>query len=81
MQAAVWGLLRTAQSENPDRFVLVDVGVDGGEVSRAVLAAVVASGEPQVAVRGGEVLVPRLSGLLLLRSGRWVIWMVPARCW
>ncbi|MET8748394.1 type I polyketide synthase, partial [Streptomyces sp. NPDC004728] len=63
VQAAVWGLLRTAQSENPDRFVLVDVDVDvdEGEVSRAVLSAVVASGEPQVAVRRGEVLVPRLS--------------------
>ncbi|MFJ4001749.1 SDR family NAD(P)-dependent oxidoreductase, partial [Streptomyces parvus] len=61
VQAAVWGLLRTAQSENPDRFVLVDVGVDEGEVSRAVLAGVVASGEPQVAVRGGGVLVPLLS--------------------
>ncbi|WDT92368.1 polyketide synthase dehydratase domain-containing protein [Streptomyces sp. SCSIO-PteL053] len=30
VQAAVWGLLRTAQSENPDRFVLVDVGVRWG---------------------------------------------------
>ncbi|WSP52748.1 type I polyketide synthase (plasmid) [Streptomyces sp. NBC_01243] len=58
VQAAVWGLLRTAQSENPDRFVLVDL--DGDVASRAVLSAVVASGEPQVAVRCGEVFVPRL---------------------
>ncbi|WSC33866.1 type I polyketide synthase (plasmid) [Streptomyces sp. NBC_01768] len=58
VQAAVWGLLRTAQSENPDRFVLVDL--DGDVASRAVLSAVVASGEPQVAVRRGEVFVPRL---------------------
>ncbi|MFF1352328.1 type I polyketide synthase, partial [Streptomyces sp. NPDC058322] len=74
VQAAVWGLLRTAQSENPDRFVLADldpalaegmagdltVDLDGDAASRAVLSAVVASGEPQVAVRRGEVFVPRL---------------------
>ncbi|WTW58804.1 type I polyketide synthase (plasmid) [Streptomyces sp. NBC_00012] len=59
VQAAVWGLLRSAQSENPDRFVLVDL--DGDEASQALLSAVVASGEPQVAVRRGEVFVPRLS--------------------
>ncbi|WP_229906796.1 SDR family NAD(P)-dependent oxidoreductase, partial [Streptomyces lomondensis] len=58
VQAAVWGLLRSAQSENPDRFVLVDL--DGDEASQAVLSAVVASGEPQVAIRGGEAFVPRL---------------------
>ncbi|MBM7443115.1 acyl transferase domain-containing protein/acyl carrier protein/NADP-dependent 3-hydroxy acid dehydrogenase YdfG, partial [Streptomyces sp. HB132] len=56
-QAAVWGLVRAAETENPGRFVLVDVeGVD-----ESVLSAVVASGEPQVAVRGGEVFVPRLA--------------------
>ncbi|MEV8231356.1 SDR family NAD(P)-dependent oxidoreductase, partial [Streptomyces sp. NPDC079167] len=58
VQAAVWGLVRTAQSENPGRFVLADV--DGAEASWAVLSAVVASGEPQVAVRGDAVFVPRL---------------------
>ncbi|KPC79274.1 type I polyketide synthase, partial [Streptomyces sp. NRRL S-4] len=56
VQAAVWGLLRTAESENPGRFVLVDH--DGQE---PLLPAVVASGEPQAAVRAGEVLVPRLA--------------------
>ncbi|WP_190055090.1 type I polyketide synthase, partial [Streptomyces lomondensis] len=59
VQAAVWGLLRSAQSENPDRFVLVDL--DGDEASQAVLSAVVASGEPQVAIRRGEAFVPRLT--------------------
>ncbi|MFD4764542.1 SDR family NAD(P)-dependent oxidoreductase, partial [Streptomyces sp. NPDC058439] len=28
--AAVWGLIRTAQSENPDRFVLLDLPATGG---------------------------------------------------
>ncbi|MFF8772951.1 type I polyketide synthase [Kitasatospora sp. NPDC015120] len=59
-QAAVWGLVRSAQSEHPGRLVLVDVEPVVGDVRSAVSAAV-ASGEPQVAVRGGEVLVPRLA--------------------
>jgi acyl transferase domain-containing protein/acyl carrier protein len=56
--APVWGLVRSAQSEYPGRLVLVDV--DGPEISPAVLASAVASGEPQVAVRGGELLASRL---------------------
>ncbi|WP_343969136.1 SDR family NAD(P)-dependent oxidoreductase, partial [Streptosporangium amethystogenes] len=56
--AAVWGLVRSAQWENPGRFVLVDVD---GEVSSSVLAVVLACGEPQVAVREGGVRVPRLA--------------------
>ncbi|GAA2525398.1 type I polyketide synthase [Winogradskya humida] len=58
-QAAVWGLVRSAQSENPDRFVLVDVDED--EVSPEALAAALATGEPQLAVRSGVVIVPRLA--------------------
>ncbi|MEU0482186.1 type I polyketide synthase, partial [Streptosporangium sp. NPDC006013] len=56
--AAVWGLVRSAQLENPGRFVLVDV--EEG-VSPPSLLGVLDSGEPQVAVRGGEVRVPRLA--------------------
>ncbi|MEU8146471.1 SDR family NAD(P)-dependent oxidoreductase [Nonomuraea sp. NPDC048901] len=55
--APVWGLLRSAQSEHPGRFVLLDL--DDSEVPvPAVLAALA---EPQLAVRSGEVLVPRLA--------------------
>ncbi|MEU0744689.1 SDR family NAD(P)-dependent oxidoreductase, partial [Streptomyces sp. NPDC006134] len=54
--AAVWGLVRSAQSEHPDRIVLVDL--DDG--SRSELPAVVLSGEPQLRVRGGVAEVPRL---------------------
>ncbi|MBB5158871.1 type I polyketide synthase [Saccharopolyspora phatthalungensis] len=57
--AAVWGLVRSAQSEHPGRFVLVDV--DGGEVPVGVVLAGVGSGESQFVVRGGRVWVPRLS--------------------
>ncbi|GAB3449349.1 SDR family NAD(P)-dependent oxidoreductase [Actinophytocola sediminis] len=53
--AAVWGLLRAAQSEHPGRIVLVDAptGVD--------IAPVLATGEPQLAIRGAAVMVPRLT--------------------
>ncbi|MEU9096046.1 type I polyketide synthase, partial [Streptomyces sp. NPDC048428] len=57
--APVWGLVRAAQAENPGRFVLVDVDPAGGSFAD-VAGAVLGSGEPEVAVRGGEVLVPRL---------------------
>ncbi len=57
--AAVRGLVRSAQSENPDRVVLVDI--DAHDDSLARLADVVALDEPQVALRAGTVLVPRLA--------------------
>ncbi|WP_413116631.1 SDR family NAD(P)-dependent oxidoreductase [Streptomyces sp. CY1] len=57
--APVWGLVRSAQAENPDRFVLLDV--DGAEESSALVHQAVSTGEPQVAVRGAEMLVPRLA--------------------
>ncbi|MEU3536886.1 SDR family NAD(P)-dependent oxidoreductase [Streptomyces murinus] len=55
---AAWGLVRSAQSENPDRFVLAEAE-DTDDVVR-VLPAVLAAGEPQFAVHDGEVRVPRL---------------------
>ncbi|MGL5864073.1 MAG: SDR family oxidoreductase, partial [Phycicoccus sp.] len=96
--AAAWGLLRSAQTENPGRVVLVDLpahasdggapdggvpdggvpdggvpdggvpdggvpdgGVpDGGAPGDAVAAAAMI-GEPQVAVRDGTMLVPRIA--------------------
>ncbi|WP_433262053.1 SDR family NAD(P)-dependent oxidoreductase [Actinosynnema sp. CS-041913] len=51
--AAVWGLVRAAQVEAPDRIVLVG-GEPGG------LARVVAADEPQVVFRDGRALAPRL---------------------
>ncbi|GAA5202317.1 hypothetical protein GCM10023322_84100 [Rugosimonospora acidiphila] len=58
-QAPAWGLVRSAQAENPDRFVLVDAG-DGVDDERAVALAL-ASGEPQCAVRNDTVFAPRLA--------------------
>ncbi|MFI1801956.1 SDR family NAD(P)-dependent oxidoreductase [Streptomyces sp. NPDC020379] len=55
--AAVWGLVRSTQAEHPDRLVLLDLG---DPADAAPVAAALASGEPQVAVRDGRALVPRL---------------------
>ena len=52
-------LVRSAQSEHPGRFVLLDV--DRAPASWEALAAVVGCGEPQVAVRGGALFAPRLA--------------------
>ena len=57
--AAVWGLLRSAQMEHPGAILLVDV--DGREESWGVLGRAIAGDEPQVAVRAGEALAPRLA--------------------
>jgi acyl transferase domain-containing protein/acyl carrier protein len=61
--AAVWGLGRSAQSEHPGRLVLIDTDED--ERSWQLLAAAahgaIALREPQLALRGGSVLAPRLT--------------------
>ncbi|MCP2274595.1 Acyl transferase domain-containing protein [Nocardia amikacinitolerans] len=56
--AAVWGLVRSAQTEDPGRIVLVDT--DTG-VDEAVAATVVAVGEPQVVLRDGIAHTARLT--------------------
>ncbi|MFD5799593.1 type I polyketide synthase, partial [Streptomyces diastatochromogenes] len=53
--AAVWGLLRSAQTENPDRIVLMD------RLDNAAGADRVVPGEPQLAVREGRYFAPRLA--------------------
>ncbi|MDT0527730.1 SDR family NAD(P)-dependent oxidoreductase [Micromonospora sp. DSM 115977] len=59
--ATAWGLVRSAQSENPDRIVLLDVDDDAS--AAALLPAALATGEPQLAVRAGQLRVPRLTRL------------------
>ncbi|KUN00411.1 beta-ketoacyl synthase [Streptomyces yokosukanensis] len=74
--AAVWGLVRAAQAENPDRFVLLDTdadtdtdtdtGIDAAAGIDAdglgdVLGAALATGEPQIAARGTVLSLPRLA--------------------
>ncbi|MGA5208049.1 SDR family NAD(P)-dependent oxidoreductase, partial [Streptomyces variegatus] len=67
VQAAVWGLVRSAQSEQPDRFVLLDIDED--EASWRQLTACAVSGEPQVALRAGHAYVPRLERMTAAEPG------------
>nr|ADH04658.1 TugB [Chondromyces crocatus] len=58
--APLWGLVRSAQSEHPERrIVLVDI--DHRDASLRALPGAIVTGEPQLAVREGELLVPRLA--------------------
>ncbi|WP_422125776.1 type I polyketide synthase [Streptomyces graminilatus] len=57
--AALVGLLRSAQAEDPGRLVLVDVG-DQAVFDQAVLDLALAAAEPEVAVRDGKVYGRRL---------------------
>nr|WP_020638032.1 type I polyketide synthase [Amycolatopsis balhimycina] len=76
--SAAWGLVRTAQSEHPDRFVLLDI--DDRPESLAALPGLggLLTDEPQVAVRGGVARVARLARLaeapsLVPPAGPWVV--------
>ncbi|MBG0566329.1 SDR family NAD(P)-dependent oxidoreductase [Actinoplanes sp. NEAU-A11] len=57
--APVWGLLRSAQTENPGRITVLDV--DEMDGLPGVVTAALAAGEPQVAVRDGVAYVPRVA--------------------
>ncbi|MEV6771998.1 type I polyketide synthase [Nocardia sp. NPDC051030] len=59
--APTWGLVRSATAEWPGRFVLVDT--DGSAASEQALAAAVALGEPEAALRDGRIFLPRLARL------------------
>ncbi|WP_414495762.1 beta-ketoacyl synthase N-terminal-like domain-containing protein, partial [Streptomyces sp. CRN 30] len=61
VQAPVHGLLRSAQSEHPDRFLLVDTDGEPADASPAVLAAAVTEGEPEIALRADTAFVPLLT--------------------
>ncbi|WP_255279073.1 type I polyketide synthase [Actinomadura madurae] len=56
--AAVWGLVRSIQTEHPGRLVLVDTD---GDTSADALTPALASGEPQLALRDGRCLIPALA--------------------
>ncbi|SDM38948.1 type I polyketide synthase [Allokutzneria albata] len=55
-QAAVWGLVRSAQAEHPGRFLLVDTDEPDDVVLRAA-----ALGEDEIALRDGVAHRPRLA--------------------
>nr|WP_086666184.1 type I polyketide synthase [Lentzea kentuckyensis] len=54
--AAVWGMVRSVQSEHPGRITLIDADL----VQPGVVAAARAAGEPQIAVRHGVAHACRL---------------------
>ncbi|MDX8141337.1 type I polyketide synthase [Lentzea sp. BCCO 10_0061] len=56
--AAVWGLVRSAQTEHPGRFALIDADPATPD---ELLTRLAASDEPQTAVRNGQIHVPRLA--------------------
>ncbi|WP_308114181.1 type I polyketide synthase [Streptomyces brasiliscabiei] len=76
VHAPLWGLLRSAQSEHPGRFVLADV--DGRESSRAALGRALAAGEPQLALRAGRLTKPRL---VRVSAGRALVPPVDGSAW
>ncbi|GAB2758412.1 hypothetical protein GCM10027199_35930 [Amycolatopsis magusensis] len=53
--AAIGGLVRSAQAENPGRFGLIEADSD------ELLPQALAVDEPRVAIRRGEILVPRIA--------------------
>ena len=75
--AAAWGLIRSAQSEHPGRFALIDS--DGSQASEQALpgALALAAEEPQLVLREGVALAGRVGSAqgdgrpLLLPAGPW----------
>ncbi len=57
--AAVWGLVRSAQTEHPGRIVLAD---SDAPLSDTTIAEILAVGEPQVVVRDETVYTGRVHG-------------------
>ncbi|MFE2152132.1 type I polyketide synthase [Streptomyces lavendulae] len=66
VHAPLWGLVRSAQAENPGRLLLVDLDAadataeDAAAALPTAVAAARRADEPQAAVRGTAVLAPRL---------------------
>ncbi|MFR0359566.1 type I polyketide synthase [Streptomyces sediminimaris] len=69
--AAVCGLVRSAQAEHPDRFMLLDLDPSAAGTEQAVRAAL-GTGEAQIAVRAGLPLAARLARMPRQESaGAW----------
>src|ERR1700683_1613074 len=75
--AAVWGLVASAQAEHPGQVVLADTDAGLDERVLALIAAAAGEGEPRLAIRKGQALVPRLA-----RAGQQdVLALPPGRDW
>ena len=58
--SAVWGLVRAVREEHPGRVALVDVDDTPESWKSLPAAAAVTGGEPELALRDGTALAPRL---------------------
>ncbi len=58
--AAVWGLVASAQTEHPDRIILLDSDIHVDETDIGWALSRIAATEPQLALRGDAILLPRL---------------------
>ncbi|MGK5451461.1 beta-ketoacyl reductase, partial [Streptomyces radiopugnans] len=63
---SIWGLIRSAQSEHPDRIVLIDT--DDHDKSTHAIPRALSTGESQIAIRAGEFLAPRLTRATLAKT-------------
>ena len=61
--AAIWGLVRSAQSEHPGRVVLIDTDAPVSAADSSLLAAIATFQEPQLLVRAGTVYAARLAAV------------------
>ncbi|KJS57728.1 SDR family NAD(P)-dependent oxidoreductase, partial [Streptomyces rubellomurinus] len=59
VQAALWGLLRTARTEYPERTIRL-LDLDEAASPETTARALFSTGEPELAVIGGRVTAPRL---------------------
>ncbi|MEU0642548.1 type I polyketide synthase [Streptomyces umbrinus] len=61
--AAVWGLVRSAQAETPGHHLLIDTDnhPDSQTALPSAAAHALATGEHQLALRGGQITIPRLT--------------------
>ena len=71
-QSPIWGLARSAQAENPERITLIDI--DQHQTSTTTLPTALTTNEPQLAIRNGNILTPRLTrttpnGVLVVPEG------------
>ncbi|MET9498163.1 type I polyketide synthase [Streptomyces sp. NPDC006552] len=75
-QAAVWGLVRAARTENPGRLVLADT--DGTAASLAALPATLGDSAFEVAVQDGKALAP---GIVPFRADRALVPPAGTEAW
>jgi polyketide synthase 12 len=78
----LWGLMRSARSEHPELALRsVDIGDERADFD-SLVSALALEGEPECALRHGEILAPRLeraaaiADLVLPADGRWRLELV-----